>query len=53
MQNISNAYLTFDAYDVIGEIQTKKSDGFEKMIETIRKLFRVVNTMTPNIIVLE
>ena len=30
MQNISNAYLTFGAYDVIAEIQTDNQDEFEK-----------------------
>ncbi len=53
MQNISNAYLTFGAYDVIAEIQTKNQDEFEKLIATIRKLSRVVSTMTLNVIVPE
>ena len=50
MNNISNAYLTFGAYDVIAEIQTKDQDEFEKVIATIRKLSRVVSTMTLNVI---
>ncbi len=50
MQNITNAYLTFGAYDVIAEIQTENQDGFEKAIATIRKLSRVVSTMTLNVI---
>ena len=50
MQDISNAYLTFGAYDVIAEIQTENQEEFEKMIATIRKLSRVVSTMTLNII---
>jgi DNA-binding Lrp family transcriptional regulator len=49
MQNISNAYLTFGAYDVIAEIQTKNQDEFEKVIAIIRKLTRVVSTMTLNV----
>jgi uncharacterized protein with GYD domain len=53
MQDISNAYLTFGAYDVIAEIQTDNQDEFEKLIATIRKLSRVVSTMTLNIIVPE
>ncbi len=53
MQNISNAYLTFVAYDVIAEIQTDNQDEFEKTIATIRKLSRVVSTMTLNVIVPE
>ncbi|MFQ5781850.1 MAG: Lrp/AsnC ligand binding domain-containing protein [Nitrosopumilus sp.] len=50
MQDVSNAYLTFGAYDVIAEIQTKNQEGFEKAIATIRKLSRVVSTMTLNVI---
>ncbi len=50
MQNISNAYLTFGAYDVITEIQTEDQKGFEKTISEIRKLSRVVSTMTLNVI---
>ena len=50
MDNISNAYLTFGAYDVIGEIQTESRDEFEKTIAKIRKLSRVVSTMTLNVL---
>lgn len=50
MQKISNAYLTFGAYDVIAEIQTEDQEGFEKAISEIRKLSRVVSTMTLNVI---
>jgi hypothetical protein len=53
MQNISNSYLTFGAYDVIAEIQTDTQDDFEKTIAVIRKLSRVVSTMTLNVIVPE
>ena len=53
MQNISNSYLTFGAYDVIAEIQTGTQDDFEKTIAVIRKLSRVVSTMTLNVIVPE
>ncbi len=49
MQIVSNAYLTFGAYDVIAEIQTENQDEFEKAIATIRKLSRVVSTMTLNV----
>ena len=49
MQVVSNAYLTFGAYDVIAEIQTENQDEFEKAIATIRKLSRVVSTMTLNV----
>lgn len=50
MANVKNAYLTFGAYDVIGEIQTENQDEFEKTIAQIRQLSRVVSTMTLNII---
>lgn len=50
MADVSNAYLTFGAYDVIAEIQTKDQDGFEKAIATIRRLSRVVSTMTLNVL---
>lgn len=53
MQDISNSYLTFGAYDVIAEIQTEEQDGFEKVIAAVRKLSRVVSTMTLNVIVPE
>ena len=53
MQNIKNAYLTFGAYDVIAEIQTEEQDGFEKVIAAVRKLSRVVSTMTLNVVVPE
>ena len=53
MQNIKNAYLTFGAYDVIAEIQTENQEEFEKTIAVIRKLSRVVSTMTLNVIVPE
>ena len=53
MQDINNAYLTFGAYDVIAEIQTEGQDGFEKVIAAVRKLSRVVSTMTLNVIVPE
>ncbi len=50
MQQVNNAYLTFGAYDVIAEIQTENQEEFGKMIATIRKLSRVVSTMTLNVI---
>jgi uncharacterized protein with GYD domain len=50
MANIKNAYLTFGAYDVIAEVETQDQDSFEKAVASIRKLSRVVSTMTLNII---
>ena len=49
MEVVSNAYLTFGAYDVIAEIQTENQEEFAKAISAIRKLSRVVSTMTLNV----
>jgi uncharacterized protein with GYD domain len=49
-KNISHAYLTFGAYDVIGQIEAENQDEFEKTIAAIRKLSRVVSTMTLNVL---
>jgi uncharacterized protein with GYD domain len=53
LQEVINAYLTFGAYDVIAEIQTETQEEFAKLISKIRKLSRVVSTMTLNVIVPE
>ena len=53
MSDVSNAYLTFGAYDVIAEIYAENQNQFEKAIATIRKLSRVVSTMTLNVLVPE
>ncbi|PJC51035.1 MAG: AsnC family transcriptional regulator [Nitrosopumilales archaeon CG_4_9_14_0_2_um_filter_34_16] len=50
MQKISHAYLTFGAYDVVVEIQTETEAEFGKIISDVRKLSRVVSTMTLNVI---
>ncbi len=50
ISNVTNAYLTFGAYDVIAEIHAESQDDFEKVISTIRRLSRVVSTMTLNVI---
>ena len=49
-KNITHSYLTFGAYDVIGQIEADNQEEFEKTIATIRKLSRVVSTMTLNVI---
>jgi len=49
MKVVSNAYLTFGAYDVIVEIETENQEKFAKTIATIRKFSRVVSTMTLNV----
>ncbi len=53
MQKVRNAYLTFGAYDVVGEIHAEDRDEFDKAVSTIRKLSRVVSTMTLNVLNLE
>ncbi len=50
MPKVVNAYLTFGAYDVIAEVHTESQDDFEKAISEIRRLSRVVSTMTLNVI---
>jgi len=50
MQNVKNAYLTYGAYDVIAEVNTEDQHTFEKAVADIRKLSRVVSTMTLNVI---
>ena len=50
IQNISNVYLTFGAYDIVAEIQVESQEGFTKVIAAVRKLSRVVSTMTLNVI---
>lgn len=50
MEKVSNAYLTFGAYDVVAEIETDDQEGFEKAVSIIRKLSRVVSTMTLNVV---
>ena len=49
MDGVKNAYLTFGAYDVVAEIETENQEGIGKAISTIRKLTRVVSTMTLNV----
>lgn len=50
MSSVSNAYLTFGAYDIVAEVHTDNQDEFEKTVSEIRKLSRVVSTMTLNVI---
>lgn len=50
MPKVKNAYLTYGAYDVITEINTEEQKDFEKAVAEIRKLSRVVSTMTLNVI---
>jgi len=50
MPDVKNAHLTFGAYDVIAEINTKDQLSFDKAVAGIRKLSRVVSTMTLSVI---
>jgi hypothetical protein len=50
ISNIRNAHLTFGAYDVLAEVHTENQEEFSKVISSIRKLSRVVSTMTLNVI---
>lgn len=48
---VKNAYLTFGAYDVIAEIHAANQEEFERTVSSkVRKLARVVSTMTLNVI---
>ncbi len=48
---VKNAYLTFGAYDIIAEVHVNSQKDFEKTLSSkIRKLARVVSTMTLNVI---
>jgi len=48
---VKNAYLTFGAYDVIVEVHADSQEKFERTVSAkIRKLARVVSTMTLNVI---
>lgn len=48
---VKNAYLTFGAYDVIAEVHADTQEDFEKTVASkIRKLSRVVSTMTLNVV---
>ena len=48
---IKNAYVTFGAYDIIAEIHAQSQEEFEKTVSmNIRKLSRVVSTMTLNVV---
>lgn len=50
ISNIKNAFLTFGAYDIIVEVNSKDQSAFEKTVADIRKLSRVESTMTLSVI---
>ncbi len=48
---VKKAYLTFGAYDIIAEVHAETQEDFEKTVSTkIRKLVRVISTMTLNVV---
>ena len=48
---VSQAYVTFGAYDVIAEINADSQEDFDETVSfKIRRLTRVVSTMTLNVI---
>jgi len=48
---VSHAYVTFGAYDIIAEIDAESQEDFEKTISLkIRRLARIVSTMTLNVV---
>ena len=51
IHKISQAYVTFGAYDIIAEINTDSQEDFDETVSLkIRRLARVVSTMTLNVI---
>ena len=49
--NVSQAYITFGAYDVIAEINADSQDDFDETVSLkIRRLARIVSTMTLNVL---
>ena len=51
MPEVSQAYITFGAYDIIAEINANSHEEFDETVSIkIRRLARVVSTMTLNVI---
>ena len=51
ISNVSQAYVTFGAYDIIAEINADSQEGFDETVSLkIRRLVRVVSTMTLNVV---
>jgi len=51
ISKVSQAYVTFGAYDVIVEINADSQEDFDETVSfKIRRLTRVVSTMTLNVI---
>ena len=51
ISQVSQAYVTLGAYDVIAEINADSQEDFDETVSfKIRRLTRVVSTMTLNVI---
>ena len=51
ISQVSQAYVTFGAYDIIAEINADSQEAFDETVSLkIRRLTRVVSTMTLNVI---
>ena len=51
ISQVSQAYVTFGAYDIIAEINADSQEDFDETVSLkIRRLTRVVSTMTLNVI---
>ena len=51
ISQVSQAYVTFGAYDIIDEINAYSQEDFDETVFLkIRRLARVVSTMTLNVI---
>jgi len=51
ISQVSQAYVTFGAYDVSAEINTDSQEDFDETVSfKIRRLTRIVSTMTLNVI---
>ena len=50
ISGVSQAYVTFGAYDIIAEINTDSQQDFDETVALkIRRLTRIVSTMTLNV----
>ena len=51
ISDVSQAHITFGAYDIIAEINSDSQDAFDQTVSLkIRRLTRIVSTMTLNVI---
>ena len=51
ISQVTQAYITFGAYDVIAEVSADSQEDFDETVSLkIRRLTRVVSTMTLNVI---